>query len=478
MHDLHMQIADVLTRISGLQDELRALDAELKRHLSQEPRCQQLDEICMHLEQLEKLGGADIFREATGSDPEVQLQHMRSYIAEFRSKSGAIGQAKNTLLANIKAGHDALFLLKKQHKQLADQEKRSERASVPAQLLRDMPYRNLPWSTFGEDELRFRRVFTSLMIVVFVFGGLVQYFKEPVDQTKGIVVPERIARIIKKKQEAKQEEQQKKLELAAKKAAEKAAAEKAAERQAKKSDGKSAEKTPTVAASSADVASTRKSAETKGVLAFKSDLANLLEDTSMPKMGSEAKISVKAQQASGGSTQRSLIVSQSVPGAGGIGGAELDSRSIRGSGGIGTSTLNRQITGTRAQRITDDTVKFSRVETKAIAGDSGERRLSGGSGPSRTDEEIQIVFDRYKSALYRMYNRELRANSSLRGSMVLRLVIEPDGSVSDCTIKSNELNAPEFSAEIVKRVLSFNFGEKAGVPATTILYPIEFLPPN
>ena len=33
----------------------------------------------------------------------------------------------------------------------------------------------------------------------------------------------------------------------------------------------------------------------------------------------------------------------------------------------------------------------------------------------RTDEEIQIVFDRYKSALYRLYNKELRKRPDAQG---------------------------------------------------------------
>jgi len=40
------------------------------------------------------------------------------------------------------------------------------------------------------------------------------------------------------------------------------------------------------------------------------------------------------------------------------------------------------------------------------------------------------VFDRYKASFYRLYNRELRNNPALKGQMVLRLTIEPDGSVS------------------------------------------------
>ena len=95
--------------------------------------------------------------------------------------------------------------------------------------------------------------------------------------------------------------------------------------------------------------------------------------------------------------------------------------------------------------------------------------------PMRTDEEIQIVFDRYKAALYRLYNRELRKDPTLRGQMVLRLTIQPDGSVSMCVLQASDMNAPDLSAQVVDRVRTINFGAK-DVDAITIVYPIDFLP--
>ena len=93
----------------------------------------------------------------------------------------------------------------------------------------------------------------------------------------------------------------------------------------------------------------------------------------------------------------------------------------------------------------------------------------------RSDEEIQIVFDRHKSALYRLYQRELRNDATLQGKVILRLTIEPDGSVSMVQVKSSEMDAPGLTSDIVARVKGFNFGAK-DVPAVTIVYPMNFLP--
>jgi len=122
-------------------------------------------------------------------------------------------------------------------------------------------------------------------------------------------------------------------------------------------------------------------------------------------------------------------------------------------------------------------VEVGRATSSIASIGGGERPLAhGGPGPARTDEEIQIVFDRYKASFYRLYNRELRKDPTLRGQMVLRLTIEPDGSVSMCVLQSTDMNAPDLSAQVVERVKTINFGAKEGVQALTIVYPIDFLP--
>jgi hypothetical protein len=116
--------------------------------------------------------------------------------------------------------------------------------------------------------------------------------------------------------------------------------------------------------------------------------------------------------------------------------------------------------------------------TSSIAGIGGDDRpkARAGAGAARTDEEIQIVFDRHKSSFYRLYNRELRNDPTLKGQIIVRLTIEPDGSVSMCELQSSDMNAPDLIAQVISRVKTMNFGPKEGVPAVTIVYPIDFLP--
>jgi hypothetical protein len=148
------------------------------------------------------------------------------------------------------------------------------------------------------------------------------------------------------------------------------------------------------------------------------------------------------------------------------------------SGGINLAALSRNVGGGGGGGGGMAGVQIARA-TSTIAGGGGGARPGNGTGngppPGRTDEEIQIVFDRHKSALYRLYNRELRQDPTLKGQMVLRIRIEPDGSVTLCELQATDMRAPQLVAQVVERVRTFDFGAK-DVPAITILYPIDFLP--
>ena len=85
------------------------------------------------------------------------------------------------------------------------------------------------------------------------------------------------------------------------------------------------------------------------------------------------------------------------------------------------------------------------------------------------------MFDRYKAALYRLYNRELRNDPTLRGQMVLRSRSSRTAASRSASCKSTDMNAPTLAAQVVERVRTFDFGAK-DVAAITIVYPIDFLP--
>jgi len=210
-----------------------------------------------------------------------------------------------------------------------------------------------------------------------------------------------------------------------------------------------------------------------GILALKEKFVSLAQDTVVVPLGADAR-HVAADDV-GRPSSRSMLTSNAPGSSGGINVASL-SRSVGGGGGGGGGGGNGVgADGGGGSGIGGVGVGRAVSPITPITGADRPKARSG-PGPSRTDEEIQIVFDRYKASFYRLYNRELRNNPALKGQMVLRLTIEPDGSVSMCALVSTDMDAPDLATQVVGRVRTINFGAKEGVQAVTIVYPIDFLP--
>lgn len=202
-----------------------------------------------------------------------------------------------------------------------------------------------------------------------------------------------------------------------------------------------------------------------GILAFKEQFASLAQDQNAPRLGNDARYA--AADEVGQASSHSLLTTNTPGSSGGIDAGSL-SRNVGGGGGRGGGGGGMGGPGLQVAR--------AKSSIAGIGGGDGRPKAHSGPGASRTDEEIQIVFDRYKSAFYRDYNRTLRINPTLQGKMVLRLTIEPDGSVSMCQLQSTDMDAPDLVTQVVNRVKTINFGPKDGVQAVTISYPIDFLP--
>ncbi len=311
----------------------------------------------------------------------------------------------------------------------------------------------MPWSTQGEDERRFRRILLILALIALVFLTIAARWKlPPRDRNKTVAIPQRMVELVKKKQQLPPPEPKPVVQKPEKK--EEKPVEKKEEPKVEKPKVKKEEPVPPPEAPKpppVDTQQVRAKAETKGVLAFKNNFADLLQETA-PR-DTDARISNSGKQATTEPQTRSIITAQAGS----------------GSGGINTATLSRQGVG-GGQGIASPKMEFAQVESGLGGGKAGR----GSTG--RTEEEYQVVFDRYKSALDRLYQRELRNDPTLSGKIMLSITIEPDGRVSSCTVKSTDLASPTLLADVVDRVRKINFGAKEGVVAVTILFPIDFKP--
>ncbi|MCX2802692.1 TonB family C-terminal domain-containing protein [Microbulbifer thermotolerans] len=440
----------VRQRILALEEERQCIDAQLEALRGEGAKHQLLGEICDRLDQLEAAGAGALFwaDDCSGETAEKILCRARQTICNYNSSLEQLQEQRRRVSDEIEICEDELCELDERAENLRREEEEAQfefeiTREYEAPAFRPM---QMPWHTQGEDERRFRRCVLASLFVALLLGYLVPLWKLPEPENDEIVeIPERLAKlVIEKKTKPKPPEPEK---LKPK-----------VEEKKKKPEPKQEVAQQDPKPTKAEKKEARKRAERAGVLAFKDNFQDLIEDDLDNRLGPQTQLSTAGKKEN--RSQRSLITAAATAGSGGINTAEIS----RNAGGTGTALAG---------------VAFSRVESSiGTEGDfAGEDRpLSDGVGPSRTDEEIQIVFDRYKASLYRIYNRELRENPALQGKMVLKITIEPDGSVSLVEVASSDMDSPSLDAKIVARVKRFNFGAKEGVPTITILYPIDFLP--
>ena len=431
-------------QLGVLKGNQENIESRLDKLLQDNHQYVVLGDVIEHLDKLSNLGGEKLF---WGDDLDEQntkhhLQRVHNLVQSFEDQVSKLKQERDQAWHEIQITTDDVNEFIEETDRLAEIEEEARHEFVVVREVEDREYHPMvmPWSAHSEDDKRFRRVLLLVLLITLSLGFLVPLWDIPVpDKVAKVVVPERLAKLLlQKKQPPPPPPPPKEEELP----------EKSSKKKAKdKPEPKPAKKETKVA---------RKKVESVGLLAFKNDFANLLDSEIDKKLGAQAKLTNNGRTAK--RSTRSIITAQA--------GA--------GTGGINTASLSRNVSGL-GEGI--EGVSFSRIESSIGTAFDGEASpISSGPGPSRTDEEIQIVFDRYKSALYRIYNRELRKNPTLQGKIVLRLTIEPDGKVSACTVDSSDMDAPVLDEKMVARVKRFNFGAKEGVPTITILYPIDFLP--
>ena len=145
------------------------------------------------------------------------------------------------------------------------------------------------------------------------------------------------------------------------------------------------------------------------------------------------------------------------------------------SGGINTASLSRGYGGGAGSLTGHTTTQVIVRDARGAGGPTRCERGAGSGKASRSEEEIALVFDRNKGAIYALYTRALRDKPDLQGKLVLELTIGADGSVTRCEVVSSELNDPELERKLVARVKLFRF-EAKDVGTITVTKPIDFFP--
>jgi outer membrane biosynthesis protein TonB len=445
------ELARTRTQRAALEHELNEIESELADLAPQRDRHHFVVDACTALEKLAAVGGDQLFWGSDMSSERAaeQLRAARGRVAELGEWFSHMEGRQTALRAQLRRCNDAIEALERA---LFEVQYEEEQLSYEWEIERDVDEKPrkaiLAWIYSGEDDKRFRRSATIALLLTLLLSAVIsQMTLPPLIADNGQQVPQRVVRLL---MEEKKTPPPAPIEVPKPKVRE-------LEKKPIEKPVQLAKVEPKVE----ELAPKEPEAKDQGILAFRERLAAAKDDQVTGKLGLQARID-NSDYNSAGRAQRSMLTT-TAPGS---------------SGGINLASISRGVGGRPGQGGGMAGVQVTRASSAiaAVGTPGGDRPLSNDAGAAgRTDEEIQIVFDRYKSALYRLYNKELRRDPTLRGQVILKLTIEPDGSVSLCELKSSDMNAPELTAQVVDRVKGFDFGAKA-VPAITIFYPIDFLP--
>ncbi|MGI9259575.1 MAG: AgmX/PglI C-terminal domain-containing protein [Gammaproteobacteria bacterium] len=449
---LRQQVDQSERALDDLQSDLQSVDAELEALAERSHQYDVLADVCRKLEELDGIGAAKLFwDEQDGPDgPAAHLRGAHRKIDEFGEEIRSVEERRQIIVDKIGDQNDVLDYLHYDLRDALDREERRKNEWLVEREADQLPYRAqvMPWSRGFEEDQRFRKSLGMSLAGSLLLALIVGMVALPIIERSTVdELPERVAKLVRNektppppvpveepiipKEEPPEPESQIVEELPTE---------------------------PTEQSVVADVEQpeTREQVKSKGILAFRDSFASRADTRPTAQLGSQARVRNAGEDAVG--RPERMMVTTSAPGS---------------SGGINLANISRDVAG-GGQAI--EGVQVSRVASTIGNGDGPDRPLSGGMLAGRTDEEIQIVFDRYKAALYRLYNRELRKDPTLRGQLVLRLTIEPDGSVSLCQLHTSDMAAPLLTQQVVDRVRTFDFGAKDDISAITIIYPIDFLP--
>ena len=301
---------------------------------------------------------------------------------------------------------------------------------------------NFPWLESPEDR-RFRRLVIICLIIFMSFGLVLNLLTLPEpEQRKLVDVSPRLAKLIlEKKKEPpppkKEIPKPEKKEVKKKKEPEK-------KKEVKKKEPPKKKKP-----------SAREKAKQSGLIALSDELSDLRESFNLDE-------SLDLPQQTSGKKALEVATNSAL----------LTSQAKQTSGGITTSNLTRKVEGTELA-----TRKTSNVTSSIESTQQTKQKVAKQSGKAsnRSAEEIELVFQKNKGAIFAIYNRELRKDPSLQGKVVIELTIDPNGVVTQVKIVSSELGNKNLEKKLVLKVKRFKFA-KANVPKITVTYPIDFLP--
>ncbi len=310
---------------------------------------------------------------------------------------------------------------------------------------------SLPWSISSEDERRFRRILTVTLLLTLALGivlPLLPVLRAPVEQT--VDLPPRVAKLVFEKRTEPKPKPKPKPKPVENKPQPKPETRKTPKPPQKKAPTQTVKKPQPQRPPVDAIEQARKKASNAGLLALQDSLADLREQD-VDSLKGTRRLSNNGAVAK--QTERALVTS----------------KVASGSRGINTANMSRDAGSTQLVARSATQVRSNIVDT-SLHKNPRQARTAG-----RSQEDIQIVFDRNKGSIFNIYNRALRKDPSLAGKVVFELTIAPSGQVTAIRVISSDLGDTALERKLLARIKMINFGAKP-VDAVTLTYPIDFLP--
>ncbi|MCW8880621.1 MAG: AgmX/PglI C-terminal domain-containing protein [Kangiellaceae bacterium] len=306
-------------------------------------------------------------------------------------------------------------------------------------LLRSIVDPILPWDTDEQENARYNKILIALIVLSLILSIIIPYIEiEKSDRNKRTTIPPRLVKMVleQKKKEVKPPppiEQPK---------------EEEPEPEPEKEEEKPKEEEPKPEPEK----KTAKEVAKKHIAVFDA-LADLRDPDDMEDLRNNQSLSNDTGKAA--EVTRSLITKKATQGS---------------SGGIRVATASKSSgTGTLAGQNTTN------VKSEIGSAVANLERKDRSGNTKRSSENIQLAFEKAKPRIFSIYNRALRKDPSLQGTVTFKLTIRPDGTVSKCTITKSDLNNPELEKRIVRQIKKIKFGAM-DVATIEIDYPINFFP--
>jgi outer membrane biosynthesis protein TonB len=437
-----------LQKLQRELDDIRRVIALLEKKQHQ---VDLLGDVCQSLEKLDNAGGSHLLWKDQGAT-EV-LQTARRQIDEQKQAVQRAEQERDELITRIRDHGDDLEFLRLELAEAREREALRAREWLVEREAGELPHQGtvMPWARSSSEDRRYR---WSLVLTIIAAGAVVYAISlisiPAAERPTQIQLPERMAKLVREEREPPPPPPQIEEPVEEEEIPEPEPEPEVADEQAP-----SEQPEPETEVAVLSEQEVKEKVRTQGILAFRDSFASRASLNTTAQLGAQARVRAVGDEAID-RPERSMVTSNA-PGLG---------------SGINLSEISRDVGGGGTVANVEVARVASTIETEGeIEGPQTGTALAG-----RTDEDIQIVFDRYKSALYRLYNRELRRDPRLRGQIVLKLTIEADGSVSSCELQSSNMNAPQLVQQVIDRVLTFDFGPMDDVDAVTIIYPIDFMP--